>query len=137
MRTPAPLEGTAMPMTYRIDRDARLVRIHGQGLVTDDEMVASVAALREDPNLEPDMNTLSDMRDIEVGFTTKGVVEMVGVMEQSAARRSAAKAAIVTNSDTAFGMARMFQARSTMKDQDPQFRIFRDMGEACAWLGIK
>ena len=126
-----------MPMTYRIDQDSQLVRIKGQGLVTDDEMVACIAELREDPSLQPHMNTLSDMTNIDVGFTSKGVVEMIAVMKQSSDRRSAARAAIVTNSDVAFGMARMFQAQSAIWDQDPQFRIFRDMGEACEWLGVK
>ena len=126
-----------MPMTYTIDKEARLVRFKGHGLLTDDEMVAGVAAMREDPDLEPDMNSLSDMRDIEVGFTTKGVMETIGVMARSSDRRSAAKAAIVASSDIAFGMARMFQAQSDIKGQDPAFRIFRDMDEACEWLGVK
>ena len=126
-----------MPMTYRIDQDSQVVRILGQGLITDDDMVACIAALREDPDLQPHMNILSDMRDIDVGFTSRGVVEMVAVMELSSDRRSAAKAAIVTNSDVAFGMARMFQAQSAIKEQDPQFRIFRGMSEACEWLGVK
>lgn len=125
-----------MPMTYRIDQDSQLVRIKGQGLVTDDQMVACIAALREDPGLRPDMNTLSDMRNIDVGFTSNGVMEMLRVMEQSSDRRSTAKAAIVATSDVAFGMARMFQTHSAIQDQDPKFRIFRDMDEACEWLGL-
>ena len=84
-----------------------LVRIVGTGRLTDEEIVECISSLRTDPKLEPDMNTLSDMRDIEVDFSTEGVVRMLTVMEGTADRRAAARAAIVVSSDVAFGMGRM------------------------------
>lgn len=98
-------------------------------------MVQCIAALRVDPQLEPDMNTLSDMREIEVAFTAQGVSSMVEVMETTADRRSAAKAAIVVSTDVAFGMGRMLQGWSG-EHSDPSFRIFRDLPAAHEWLGI-
>ena len=125
-----------MPMTYCIDVESRLVRIMGAGRVTDDELVQCIESLRADPKLEPDMNTLSDMREIEVGFTTEGVTRMLDVMDASADRRSTSKAAIVVASDVAFGMGRMVELRSEER-ADPSFRIFRSMREACLWLGVE
>ncbi len=124
-----------MPMSYSIDPEARLVRIVGSGRLTDDEMVQCVSALRADPKLEPDMSTLSDMRDIEVAFTPEGVERMVDAMEATAERRSQARAAIVVGSDVAFGMGRMFEMQSEERTA-PSFRIFRDMDAAREWLGI-
>jgi len=60
-----------MPMTYVIDKGSRLIRIVGTGRLIDEEMVRCVTSLRADPDLEPGMNTLSDMRDIEVDFSTE------------------------------------------------------------------
>jgi hypothetical protein len=125
-----------MPISYTIDEEAQLVRIVGTGRVADEEMVKCVSSLRKDPKLAPDMNTLSDMREIEVGFTSEGVARMIDVMESTAHRRSASKAAIVVGSDVAFGMGRMFEMQSVERVK-PSFRIFRDMGDARRRLGIE
>jgi hypothetical protein len=113
-----------------------LVRIVGTGALTDEEMVECVSALREDSLLDPDMNTLSDMREIEVAFTSEGVRTMIGIMKRSAKRRSAAKAAIVVSTDIAFGMGRMLELQAD-GIVEPSFRIFRDLAAACEWLGIE
>ncbi len=122
-------------MTYTIDRGARLIRLVGSGRLTDEELLRCVSSLREDPALDPGMNTLSDMRDIEVGFTSRGISSMLAVMEETADRRGPAKAALVVSSDVAFGMGRMLQTLSEGR-VEPHFRIFRDMSDACEWLGI-
>ena len=123
-----------MPMTYEIDREAGLVLIVGRGAVTDQEMVDCVSALRRDPDLEPSMPTLSDMRGIEVAFTPDGIVRMIQVMEDTKDRRDAVRAAIVADSDAAFGMGRMFEMRAQDR-AEPKFGIFRDMESALDWLG--
>jgi hypothetical protein len=124
-----------VPVTYTIDREARLVRIVGSGPLTDEEMAECVSALREDSCLEPDMNTLADMREIEVAFTAQGVRTMIEIMMRSAKRRSAANAAIVVSTDVAFGMGRMLELQAD-GIVEPSFRIFRDLAAACDWLGI-
>ena len=125
-----------MPMSYSIDQELRLVCIVGSGRLTDGEMEECVAALRSDRALEPDMSTLSDMRGIEVGFTSAGVCHVVQLMQDTADRRAAAKAAIVTDSDAAFGMARMLELLSDGR-AEPSFNVFRDMSEAQRWLGLE
>ena len=124
-----------MPMTYTIDKETGVVRIVGTGLLTDEEMVQCVSSLRADPRLEPEMNSLSDMRDIEVGFSRNGIDRMIEVMKASSERRAAAKAAIVVSSDVAFGMGRMLEIVSDGK-VEPRFRVFRDMDSALSWLEI-
>lgn len=124
-----------MPMTYTIDEDERLVRIVGTGRLTDEEMLECISSLRSDPKLDAGMNTLSDMRNIEVSFTSEGVVRMLAIMEDTAGRRSASKAAIVVSSEVALGMARMVELRAEDR-VDPSFRVFRDMAAACDWLGM-
>jgi hypothetical protein len=99
-------------------------------------MVHCISTLRSDPQLEPDMNTLSDMREIEVDFSTQGVSTMIEVMERTADKRSGARAAIVVGTDVAFGMGRMVELRSDER-AEPNFRIFRDMLAASEWLGIE
>ena len=124
-----------MPMTYVIDRHNHLVRITGIGVLTDGDMIQCVSDLRNDPALEPDMSTLSDMRYIEVAFTAQGIDEMLSVMEQTSELRRKAKAAIVVSSDLAFGMGRMLEMSADDR-VGPNFMIFRGIGAACEWLGI-
>ncbi len=50
-----------MPMNYIIDKRRDLIRIIGSGVLTDEEMIQCISGLREDPALQPDMITLSDM----------------------------------------------------------------------------
>ena len=122
-----------MPMRYTIDADARRVLIVGSGAVTDEDLTGCVRALRADPGLEPGMNTLSDMRGIEMRFTSEGVGAMLDVMERTEDRRGPARAAIVTSTTVAFGMGRMLELRA--RDRvSPDFEIFSDMDEALAWL---
>ena len=123
-----------MPMSYTIDSDAGVISITGEGLLTDSEMIDCVDALRHDPALRPEMNTLSDMRRIEVGFTSAGVEKMVEVMRATEDRRGAAKAAIVVSEDVAFGMARMFESIADFSGVHPEFRVFRDIQSAVDWL---
>ena len=84
-----------MPMTYSIDVDENLVYIVGSGRLTDEEMVDCVWELRSDPMLQPDMNVLSDMRGIEMGFSSSGIRKMLDVMVSTEDRRSESYAALV------------------------------------------
>ncbi|MDJ0924544.1 MAG: hypothetical protein QNJ77_08285 [Acidimicrobiia bacterium] len=124
-------------MSYTIDRDAHLVRITGEGLLTDEEMRDCVSALRADPMLEPDMNTLSDMRHIEVAFTSEGVSAMVDIMRSTSDQRESARGAIVVGDDLAYGMARVFGTKAELSGAEPRFRVFRDMEAARTWLGLE
>ncbi len=125
-----------MPMSYIIDQRRNLIRITGSGVLTDKEMIQCITDLREDPALQPDMSTLSDMRNVEVAFTAEGIAKMLNIMERTSERRTGAKAAIVVNSEVAFGMGRIFEMRAEVR-VDPSFMIFRDMEAACEWLGIE
>ncbi len=124
-----------MPMTYEIDPEVGLIRLQGSGCLTDREMIECIQSLRADPALRPDMPTLSDMREIEVGFSTAGIQEMMSVMRASAGRRGSARAAIVVSSAVAFGMGRMLEMRAE-GEAEPRFRVFEDMDAARAWLGL-
>lgn len=123
-----------MPMSYTIDGDANVIKLTGDGLLTDQEMVDCVDAMRRDPELKPGMNSLSDMRRIEVGFTSTGVGKMLEVMRATEHMRGEARAAIVVTEDVAFGMARMFEMKTEGSELQPEFRVFRDIDEAVGWL---
>jgi len=121
-----------MPLSYTIDRTHRLVRIVGSGPVTDDDVVTCMGALYSDPELEPDMNTLSDMRGVKVAFTAKGVSALRQFVLGSA--RRGVKIATVVDSTAGFGMGRMTQTR--LQETGVQYRVFHDADEAARWVGM-
>jgi len=123
-------------MSYTIDQEQKVIRITGSGSVTDADMLGCIKALRSDPLLEPDMRTLSDMRDIEVAFTSDGIRQLIIIMRKAPAGRAKVKAAIVVSSSLSYGMGRML-AQYSDDEIHPSFQIFRDMAEAVDWLGIR
>ncbi len=121
-----------MPVSYRIDRERRIVFTEASGVVTDSELIEFQKQLRDDPEFEPDFHQLSDCRAIdEVGVTSEGV--------QEAASRSpfgqGSLRAIVVSSDVAFGMARMFE--NLRHEAQDEVRVFRNAQEARRWLGLE
>ena len=120
-----------MPITYRIDRDAWLVRTFAHGVLTDADVLAHKDELAADPAFEPGMNQLSDVRGIErLDVTTNGIRQFVAHDARHAERFAGHRMAIVANEDVVFGMARMYQTMS-----DVNVGVFRSIEEALAFLG--
>ena len=119
-----------MPISYRIDPDARLVRTVATGVLTDAELLEHKEQLAADPAFEAGMHQISDVRGVErLEVSAVGVRSFVSNDDRHAARFAGHRMAIVANSDVVFGMARMYQTMSRVK-----VGVFRDMHEALAFV---
>lgn len=123
-----------MPLTYSIDTNANLVRLNGSGTVTDEEVLTCITALRNDPELLPEMDALSDMRGIEVAFTSQGIVAMKELLDRAGPGLRVRRTATVTDSLVAYGMGRVTEA--LLDETTLKYRVFREVDEALAWLGV-
>ena len=88
-------------------------------------------ALHAHPGVEPDFDQLLDAREV-----TK--VELSGACLREVATDTVfgegSLRVFVTGSEVGFGMARMYQM---LRDESPdEIRIFRNIDEARAWLGL-
>ncbi len=121
-----------MPVSYRIDRERRIVFTEASGVLTDSDVIEFQRRLRDDPEFEPDFRQLADCRAIEeVGMTSQGV----GEASSRSPFSQGSLRAIVVSSDVAFGMARMFEnLRHEARDE---IRVFREAEEARRWLGLE
>ncbi len=121
-----------MPVSYRIDRERRIVFSEASGVLTDSDLIEFQKRLRDDPEFEPDLRQLADCRAIdEIGVTSQGVEE---ASSRSPFSQGSLRA-IVVSSDEAFGMARMFEnLRHEARDE---IRVFREAEEARRWLGLE
>ena len=100
-------------------------------MVPEQEVEDHNRRLGEDPRFKPHYRQLVDLG------------EMTEIVYDTAAVRTAAehhvfakgaRRAVVTQSDAAFGMSRMWAIQSELVGQ--RVEVFRDMASARAWLGL-
>lgn len=80
---------------------------------------------------------LVDMRAVRtLDVTASTIWELAQLLARAAATANPQRVAIVASADFTFGMARMFEALAESAGVDTTYRVFRDMAEARAWLGL-
>ncbi len=124
-----------MPISYRIDKQRRLVLTTATGVLTEEELLDHKRALIVDPEFEPGMRELTDVRTIErLSVTAAGVRKMVALDQDHTDRLGDYRLAIVAPTDASFGTARMYQMLTEANVQS--IGVFRNMEEAEQWLGV-
>ncbi len=121
-----------MPETYVIDPQRGVVFSKGIGVFTYADFTEHMARMKADPAFRPEFNQLVDCRAMtSFDLTGAQVNEIAGRSIFSVRTRRA----FVVSSDLQFGMSHMFAAyRENRGEMD--VRVFREMREALAWLGL-
>ena len=120
-----------MPGSYLIDEDRRIVFSQGWGVLTDDEILGHVRALRGDARFQPAFHQILDFRRVsEIKLSTTGIH---AVAQRNPFSPDGHRAFIVA-SDEAFGLARMYAAYTEIPDNP--IRIYRSLGPALEWVGL-
>lgn len=121
-----------MPASYAIDIERRLVLSRIWGTPTEEEILDHGRRLRADPCFKPDFRQLLDMSDLkEILISPQNIRQAARDQFFSPGVRRA----LVAQSDTAFGMARMYALASEVEGQT--IEVFRDICAAEAWLGVE
>ena len=100
-----------------------------EGVVTVGEGLDHEERLSNDPDFEPDFSQLFDCRGIVKIKITSDAVRLITTKSPFSRK---ARRAIVADMDLVYGLARMYQ----MMMRDYEVNVFRDIDEACRWLGI-
>ncbi len=120
-----------MPFTYELDRTAGVVRTTAHGVIRFDDIASNVRALL-DAGLAR-MPQLIDARHAEHDLSAddmRRVAELVrGLHAPTGVSR---RTALVVATLVDYGMGRMYG--SLAQKVQPDFAVFRDLGEAEAWL---
>lgn len=120
-----------MGMSYRIDRERRVVLTRAWGVLSTHELVDVTSRILLDPRFDPTYRSLGDLREVtDITVDTLDTAHMAATPLFAPGTRRA----IVATSDLAYGMARMFAAYAERNGQD--VRIFRQMPDAEAWLEL-
>jgi hypothetical protein len=124
-----------MPISYRIDSKRHLVLTTASGVLTDDDILQLKERLVVDPEFQPGMKELADIRAIDrLAVTTGGVRRMMFHDQAHAPQVGGHQLAIVVSHGVAYGMARMYQMMT--EETVAGVGIFRDVDAATSWLGI-
>jgi hypothetical protein len=119
-------------MTYRIDSDAGMLLVVGDGAITQSERLGAMNAWLRHPAYRPGLRTLCDFSATTSTPTMADLHEIVALIEQQAASIGKKKVAVVTATPVTYGVARQFQA---LTDSGPlQVRVFTDRTAALGWL---
>lgn len=123
-----------MALTYRIDPDAQMLCIAGEGIITQVDRVWMMHAWWNDPAFKPSLDTFCDFSAAESTPTMSELREVIALMGQHSDKLGPKKLAIVTAKPVTFGVARVFQTIAAEGLPLLEVRVFYDREEARAWL---
>jgi hypothetical protein len=123
-----------LPITTSIDRAGGLRTHKVTGDLLPEELTSVLDEVYSEPEHDPDMNVLWDLREASVAsFTIKDVEALRDFVAPNWGTGGRSLAALVVSDDLQYGMSRMYEMLSESRTGG-KIRVFRDMDEAVGWL---
>ena len=113
----------------------RNLRIHCvTGALTFDELIGSLKNLYSDPDFDPGMNSLWDLREADVSsFETPDIQNLRNYVGKHWGTEGKSKSAIVVSRDLDFGLSRMYEFYLQSKTSS-EVPVFREYDEGLKWV---
>jgi hypothetical protein len=122
-----------MAYHYEIEPERQLVIVHMGGAVTREEIAASRAAVAGDPLFKPGFSELVDLRDL----TSSDALTIADLQQlASSAIDPVKRRAFVVHDPATYGLIRIYDGMRSLMPQHEQVRLFKNMTDAEAWLGL-
>jgi len=116
-----------------VDEDLHVLRIVLEGTIDLESWRTVLQKLPETPGLRPGINTLVDARAASLDFFLTGSRPLIELVKAYLGKRGGGyRSAWVVSSDLDYGVSRMVQ--STLRALPIEAAVFRDIGEAEAWV---
>jgi hypothetical protein len=119
-----------MPLTFRVDKEQRILRSSGTGALTVADLLTYFAETRADPDYEPGMHRVMDLRGV-TQLPSSDDIRSLAAFARTKAPVETARMAIIASSDLAFGVSMMFKA---FVGYGERLIVVRDEAEAMEWL---
>jgi hypothetical protein len=124
-----------MPIEHRYDPALRTLFLEFSGEVSEAELVDTARKLAADPSIPPGHRELVDLSRIQNTDVTSAALRRVAhIYTESDKRPEDSRVAIVAPGDLYYGLSRMYEA--FRRSSPVEIRVFRELGEARAFLGI-
>jgi hypothetical protein len=121
-----------MPLSFRVDAQDRILRSRGSGELTVQDLLDYFAESRADPDYEPAMHRVMDLREV-TQLPSSDDVRSLATFARSKAPVESARMAIIASSDLAFGVSMMFKG---FVGYGERLVVVRDETEAMDWLTL-
>jgi hypothetical protein len=121
-----------MDVSRTIDPDRHFIYTTVTGEITLAEIYEDMVRLASDPNYQPEMTGIVDMRNATVELTADELRQLAGELRNRPKVVARARRALLVGSDLAFGIYRMFATLAM--DGSTDYRVFRDEQAARDWL---
>src|SRR4051812_30169599 len=95
-----------MPLTFQVDTQHRILRSRGSGVLTMADLLTYFAETRADPDYEPSMHRVMDLRDV-TQLPSSDDIRSLATFARTKAPVETARMAIIASSDLAFGVSMM------------------------------
>ncbi len=122
-----------MPVAVTFDADSGIWVFELSGVVTPAEIRAAYDRMRRTPDFDPRAPRLWDARQT-TSSQHYGSADLRHISRETGSDVPH-RVAIVVARDVDFGLARMYEAFAEADQQLAETFVFRDLGEALAWLG--
>ena len=121
-----------MSISYRVDREADLIRIGVGGTLDDLNFVASVRGIAADPGIRPGMALLVDLRDVTTSTVSRtGIVRSAAILHEPGAAFVGARIALVAIEQRQLGDL----PYALLGLLPREVRVFGAIEHALDWLG--
>lgn len=124
-----------MPITYRVDREHKVVLATAKGILTDADLRAHLGTLTADTEVQPGFNELYDLREVrEVEITTSSVEDVTGFIHEIEQHFKESKTAFVASDHNTAEVSYLYELLRT--NVAATVRLFHDLTAAREWLGL-
>ncbi len=121
-----------MPITSHIDKAKDLTVFKVTGVLSFDEVLPVVKDFYDG---DPTKHVLWDLIDTtEVQLTSEEVEAIANFSPRYEGKRASGKTAFVAQKDILFGLSRMFEIQSSIRESPFPIMVFRSIDEAHQWL---
>jgi hypothetical protein len=121
-----------MPISYKIDKEFRLVTSTAWGVITRQEIIDHQRKLAADTGFSPTYATIADFTRITKLEITAADIQVFAAKNVFAPN---ARRAIVVADSEAFGLARMFEILRDAQGEEG-IRVFHKLEDAREWVQL-
>ena len=122
-------------LSFQIDKTARLVTATVRGELAFDDVRSRLHTFLFDPDLDPSVDRLWDVREAQLPLSGADIGEMARVVHDVGESPGGSRLAIVATSGLPYGLVRMYAV--FVEEKNIETHAFHDINQAKAWPNRK
>jgi hypothetical protein len=123
-----------MPMTYRIDTDARMLFVVATGVTTQAERMEVMLGWINHPAFAPGLDTFCDFSTAESTPRLSDLRELIATIGDNVPKIGHQRVAILAAKPITFGVARVFESMAEFEETPLTVKVFFERDKLWEWL---